>query len=104
MIKVTIHYLGKGLESLRVQGHAKSAEYGKDLVCAGVSACTIGALNALEDGDESYDISVEEGDVKLTCKKPIGPHDNIVLETLIIQLKTIEKSYPGYLDFKERKD
>ena len=103
MIKVEINYKGNGLDSLRVKGHANSGPYGHDLVCAAVSAVTIGALNALEQED-AYDIDIDEGDVKLVANKPIEEHDMTVIETLIIQLKTIETSYKGTIDIKERKD
>ncbi|WRK55922.1 ribosomal-processing cysteine protease Prp [Coprobacillaceae bacterium CR2/5/TPMF4] len=32
---------------LKISGHANSDEYGKDLVCAGVSTASIGTLNML---------------------------------------------------------
>lgn len=102
MIKAEIVYTDKQLESLRVKGHAETAEYGKDLVCAGVSAVVIGALNALEDED-NFDISIEEGDVKVDVKGTLSEHDVIVFEILIIQLKTIKMSHPKAIDIKERK-
>ena len=103
MIKVEIKYKGNGLDHIRVRGHANTAEYGHDLVCAAVSAVTIGALNALEQ-EENYDISVEEGDVEIQANGKIEEHDMTVIETFIIQLKTIEESNPGTIDIKERKD
>lgn len=103
MIKVEIQYKGNGLDHIRVRGHANTAEYGHDLVCAAVSAVTIGALNALEQED-SYDISIEDGDVEVIAKGHIDEHDMTVIETFIIQLKTIEESNHGALEIKERKD
>jgi len=102
MIKVDIQYKGKGLDSIRIKGHANSGEYGKDIVCAGVSAVTFGALNAIDD-DESFDISIEEGDIRIETKGALSEHDKTVLEILIIQLKTIEESYNGFIEIKERK-
>ena len=96
MIKVEIQYKGSGLDHIRVRGHANTA-------CAAVSAVTIGALNALEQED-SYDISIEEGDVEVVAKGHIDEHDMTVIETFIIQLKTIEESNHGALEIKERKD
>jgi uncharacterized protein YsxB (DUF464 family) len=54
--------------------------------------------------EDAYDIDIDEGDVKLVANKPIEEHDMTVIETLIIQLKTIETSYKGTIDIKERKD
>ncbi|MCR5491888.1 MAG: ribosomal-processing cysteine protease Prp [Bacilli bacterium] len=103
MIKVEISYKGKGFQSLLVKGHAGTAEHGKDLVCAAVSAITVGAMNALENTDEDFEIEIEEGRVSCTALGSVSDHDETVIETLIIQLKTIEVSYPNAIDIKERK-
>jgi uncharacterized protein YsxB (DUF464 family) len=105
MTKVVIDYKGKGLGSLSISGHAGTNVAGKDLVCAAVSAISFGALNALEDIDEDFDYEIdrEEASIKLSPKGAISDHDETVLETLIIQLKTIEASYPEAITIKERK-
>ena len=105
MTKVQIVYKGKGLGSLSVKGHAETGAYGHDLVCAAVSAITFGALNALEDidADFDYEIDQEEASVKLLPKGALSDHDEVVIETLILQLKTIQASYPEAIDIKERK-
>ncbi len=105
MIKVLIAYKGKGLERITVSGHASSAPYPHDLVCAMVTGISIGILNALEGGEETYDIEVDEGLVDIAVKGPISEHDMTVLETYIIQLKTIEQSpkTKGTIVIKERK-
>ncbi|MCQ2742133.1 MAG: ribosomal-processing cysteine protease Prp [Bacilli bacterium] len=101
MIKVTIVYKGKGFESIEIKGHANTAEYGKDLVCAAVSACAVGAINALS--DEGYEVNQEEGKLSCISNGATSEHDLTVLETLIVQLKTIEMSNKGTIDIKERK-
>ncbi len=105
MTKVQIVYKGKGLASLQVKGHAGAGAYGHDLVCAATSAICFGALNALEDidADFDYEIDQEEASIKLLPKGAISEHDQVVLETLILQLKTIEASYPEAIEIKERK-
>ena len=45
MIRVKVTYQKEIVTSLTVSGHANSGEYGKDLVCAGVSAVVVGGLN-----------------------------------------------------------
>ena len=49
MVKVEIDYHGKSISKILVKGHANTAPYGQDLVCAAVSAICTGAMNALED-------------------------------------------------------
>ena len=102
MVKVEIVYRGKGLASIHIKGHANTGPAGHDLVCAAISAIAIGSLNALENADD-YAISVEEGDVKIEIPGSLGEHDETVLETMIIQLKTIQVSYREAITIKERK-
>ena len=48
MIKVTINRTESGLiQSFTMSGHADFAEHGQDIVCAGVSAVSFGAVNAI---------------------------------------------------------
>lgn len=103
MVKVSIVYRGSGFGSLQIKGHAGSGPYGKDLVCAGVSAVAIGGLNAIQNQDD-FEISVEEGDINVSAKAGISEHDEAVIETIIIQLKTIESSYKSAIEIKERKE
>ncbi|HAS56404.1 MAG TPA: ribosomal-processing cysteine protease Prp [Firmicutes bacterium] len=102
MIKVDIVYSDKKFVSLLIKGHANTGDYGKDLVCAGVSAVSIGALNALEDSDK-FEIKVEQGLVSLIAKEAINEHDLTVIEVMILQLKTIAMAYPNAINIKERK-
>ena len=105
MVNVTIVYTKKSLSEVTIKGHANSGEFGKDLVCAAVSAIAIGSLNALDGEGENFDIEIDEGYVHIVAKGPISEHDTTVLETMIIQLKTIELSptTKGTIAIKERK-
>ena len=78
------------------KGHANYDEAGKDLVCSAVSAIIIGGFNALND-DEAEEIIVEKGYAKCTITGEISDHDVNVLDTILIQLLTIEKSYPKFI-------
>ncbi len=102
MIRVLIKYVNNNLELLKIKGHAESDEYGHDLVCAGVSALVTAGLNNL-DGIKNYDVIYEEGDVEI---KPndITEHDEIVLETVVVGLKSIEESYPENVKIKLEND
>ena len=103
MVKVEIQYKGKGLSYIHVKGHANTAPHGQDLVCAAVSAIVFGGMNAIENIDEDFAYEIEEGDVRLDAKGAISDHDETVLETVILQLKTIQASYPEAITIKERK-
>ena len=56
MISVNVTFIGKDIETLKVSGHANFANYGKDIVCAGVSAVVTGGINALEDEIKNVEI------------------------------------------------
>lgn len=105
MVKVEIEFKDKAIASLKVKGHAGSGPYGKDMVCAAVTIMLTGAANALENDAENFDVTLEEGNASFIPKGPVSEHDNVVLETLILQLKTLEVSpaTKGTLTIKERK-
>lgn len=99
MIKILIKYEGNEFDSLEVKGHANSAPHGQDLVCAGVSAILIGGLNNL-DNVKSFDIKIEEGYTSVKRINEISTHDEIVLQTIVCGLKTIEESYSQFISIK----
>ena len=96
MIKVTIKYSEDKFKSLEVKGHAKSDEYGKDLICAAVSAVVIGGMNNIKNINQ-FEYSVEEGLVELKAKSNLSEHDEIVIETIITGLKTIAEDNKDFV-------
>ena len=64
MINVKITYKSNKVDELEIKGHANSAEYGKDLVCAGVSAISVGGLNALASlKDKNIKLHMSDGHI-----------------------------------------
>ena len=96
MISVNVSFIGKDVKSLTVSGHANYDQYGKDIVCAGVSAVVTGGINALESEIESIKIINEDNKLGVEV---INSNEKIqiILNTILIQLKTIEKSYKKYI-------
>ena len=96
MISVNVTFMGKEVKSLTVSGHANYDKYGKDIVCAGVSAVVTGGINALE--SEIDNIKVINEDNKLGVEI-INSNDKIqiILNTILEQLQTIENSYKKYI-------
>ncbi len=80
---------------IEVKGHANSAEYGKDLVCAAVSAVITGGANALLDKD--YDFKMDEGHAYIKALDIPSDFDAVVLKTIETQLQTIEESDKKYV-------
>ena len=96
MISVNVTFIGKDVKTLTVSGHANFAEYGKDLVCAGVSAIVTGGINALEKEINNIVIITEENKLGVDV---INSNETIqiILKTILIQLETIEDSYKKYI-------
>ncbi|MCM3129945.1 MULTISPECIES: ribosomal-processing cysteine protease Prp [unclassified Paenibacillus] len=109
MITVHIFRLSDGsIRGFSVKGHANYAKAGEDIVCAGVSAVTVGTANSIETltGVE-LDAEMEHG--FLSAYVPEGAelsvdiHSQIqlLLESLVVMLKSIVDSYGEYIQIKQ---
>lgn len=88
-----------------ITGHADHGDYGKDIVCAGVSAVSIGAINGIEalagftpqvDADE-----VNGGHMLVEATGATTGEQNhiaqILLENLVLSVQSIADQYPDYV-------
>ncbi|MFJ8063129.1 ribosomal-processing cysteine protease Prp [Psychrobacillus sp. NPDC096426] len=111
MIKVTITRDQSGLiHSFEMKGHADFAEHGKDLVCAGASAVSFGAVNAIIALTEITPIIKQKGDggylyveVPSTTNSEKGANMQLILESMIVSLQTIEQDYSKYIKITFKK-
>ena len=100
MIKIRIkpHPSG-GYKSMEISGHAEYAEYGKDIVCAGVSALAETAVLGLENvvGVKPL-VNKEQGCFILKLPDNMTEDEfkkaAIILETIFLGLVDIANSYP----------
>ena len=99
MINVTIKK-DKSVNEIKISGHAKYAEYGKDIVCSGVSSALITTVNACLKFDENSIEFNQENDFYL---KNIKKDDvtNFLLENLVDILKSIQEKYKKNIKVKE---
>ena len=84
--------------TLMVLGHANYAEYGKDIVCAGVSALVQALIGLIENNDCSADfVSIDEtgGEVVVSCEG--GERLAAVFEVTTTGLEQIAYSYPDHV-------
>ena len=102
MIRVVAHYHNNVVKDVRISGHADFAEHGKDLVCAGVSTLIVGTCNALDIlGDSPISVTLDEGYAHITNHG--DQHDTqLILETLMISLLTMEESYGQYIQITKK--
>ena len=101
MIKIEATRKDGKIVNLTVKGHANSAPKGEDLVCAAVSSVLVGGCNALSQPN-CFAIKLNEGDASINELSIANKHDYEVLETMIIQFKTIEESSKKFLKVIEK--
>lgn len=109
MIKATVFRSQNEITAFEITGHAGSGPYGFDLVCAAVSAVSIGTVNAAAVLGET-DLEVKQGDeggylyVRIPASLPREKMDKIQLlfEGMIISLKSIEKEYSTFIKVNSR--
>ena len=103
MIKIKIgHASNNQVNFLEVTGHAGSAPYGKDLVCAAVSALLTGGFNNLIN-HKDYELKLDEGYALFKANAPVDAHDETVIETIICGLNTICEANPKFIEVKTDK-
>ncbi len=109
MINAKIYRSNEGLiTSFTLSGHAEFDEYGKDIVCAGASAVTFGAVNAvlsLTKIEPQIDQGGEGGylHVKLPSNLDQSTSDKVqlLLEGMLVSLQTIERDYGQYISVSD---
>lgn len=84
--------------TLVVVGHADYEEYGKDIVCAGVSALVQALIGWIEENHykaESITVDIQEGEVIISCS---GDEDvAAVFQMASIGLEQIADGYPDHV-------
>ena len=98
MIKVNI--IGKN-DKIEILGHAMYDDFGKDIVCAGVSSIVTTTVNAILSFDKDY-ISYESNNDKFSIT--INNHNDIVdklIENMINMLNQIEEDYPKNINIRK---
>jgi|SRR5690625_4942068 hypothetical protein len=104
MIKVIISRTNNEITAFELSGHAESGPYGYDLVCAAVSAVSIGTVNAAAVlGETDLDIKQEDEGGFLYVRIPNSlPREKmekiqLLFEGMIISLKSIEAEYSRFI-------
>ena len=92
MINIKLKKENNIITELKISGHAKYDEYGKDIVCAGVSSALITSVNACLIFDKESIYYEEKNNFYLKNIKK-DEITNKLLENLINMLKSIESDY-----------
>lgn len=110
MIKITVNRTESGtIQSFTMSGHADFAKRGKDLVCAGASAVSFGAVNSVIKltGVEPVIQQGKDGFLKCTVPEHVSAKQQekvqLLLEGMVVSLQTIEKDYGKHIKITFKK-
>jgi len=110
MIGITISRTESGkIQSFEISGHALFADRGKDIVCAGVSAVSVGAINAVHELTGVTPDLEHRADGLLRCVLPedLLPDTQekvqLLLEGMIVSLRSIEETYGEHIKITFKK-
>ena len=98
MIKVNIY--GKN-DKIELIGHALFDDYGKDIVCAGVSSVVTTTINAILTFNKDYVYYLKEHDKFII---EVNVHNEIVdnlINNMIDMLEDIEEDYPNNIKIRK---
>ena len=109
MIRASFHQNSdQKIDSFLIKGHADSGPYGQDLVCAAVSATTIGTINNLEKLTKAVpQVVIDEvngGHLGCQFDKAISHDTALLMDNLFWILKDIEGSYPKNIEVQVQKN
>ena len=94
MIKVVIKN-----DSITISGHANYDDYGKDIVCAAVSATVITTVNGILSIDKSSIEVIENGKVEIKILKD-NEIVNKLINNMINLLTELQKDYKDNIDIR----
>ncbi|TMV52912.1 ribosomal-processing cysteine protease Prp [Paenibacillus mesophilus] len=94
------------IEAFTVTGHAFYGKPGHDIVCAGVSAVTVGTVNAVEKltGVELPN-EMREGLLKVRIPEETDEGKSVqiqlLLESMVVMIESIEDAYGKYIVLRQ---
>lgn len=104
MIHIDVFRLADGkISGLRVHGHSGTAERGKDIVCAGISALAQTALLGIgEHLHRPLDYDVRpSGDLRMRLKSAPDDLTQAILETARLGFAAIQRANPDAVRMKD---
>ena len=100
MIRINVDKENNQIKKIILEGHANYDEYGKDIVCAAVSAtylCTVNAILSLNKN------SIQVNNNKAKQEIIVNTYDdttNTLLKNMINCLESLEKQYPKNINLR----
>ncbi len=98
MIKISIKKENDFVKQVKIIGHAKYNDYGKDIVCASVSSIVITTVNAILKIDKDA-INYKENTFEMNILKN-DEIVNILVNNMISLLEELMHDYPKNIKFE----
>ena len=92
MIEVNVR-----LDGITIEGHARYAEAGKDIVCAGVTALVENLIDSIESLTEDaiqYEISPGRADIHY---KDLSEEGKLLVDSFFLGISGISQDFPEYV-------
>lgn len=94
MIKIKVEYDNNFISKIVITGHANYDDYGKDIVCAAVSASVLTTINGIIALDNSI-LEVNNVLDKMTIKVLKNEKNSqVLLNSMLSNLKSLVVEYP----------
>ena len=101
MIKVKVSKKNNLIDCVEVLGHAGYDDYGKDIVCSGVSSIVTTTVNGILTFDKSYiSYSMKQDDFRIILNVHNEIVDNLI-NNMLNMLREVENDYPNNIKIKE---
>lgn len=102
MVKIKVKQDALSVLQITMSGHAGYAPHGQDLVCAGASSIAVGMMNALDEMTPgTCTFQMKEGYLDILVTK-VTDDSQLLLRTLIIQLKTLQETYRKHIKITDQ--
>lgn len=102
MIKVDVTEKHGEITDICIYGHAFYDDFGQDIVCAGVSVCSFGALNAFDTlCKDEIDLKVSNDAIQIHTIKN-DDKVQMLLEFFLIQLQMVYEQYPKNIQINRK--
>ena len=100
MIRIKVLNNNNYVKQIVIEGHALYDEYGKDIVCAAVSATYLCTVNAI--------LTINKDSIKVTSSDDVQMIDVLIedeiieklLNNMVRCLKSLEQKYPNNIKIK----
>ncbi len=107
MIRISFKYDSEGSPiGIRCKGHAGFAQFGKDIVCAAVSALVINTVNSIDEftnDDFKGESNEKDGYILFVLTEPCSSESKLLMKSLELGIKDIyndNKKFISLIDWE----